>query len=71
MADGSQNICGGISYTATFDGQWLHTISSPVTYDSGEFVIYSEDFELVGMHDVVLLPHLTDYPTTVGNEMTF
>ena len=58
-------LCGGFTYTATFDGQQITSSSSPMSHDNASraFSFYSEDFGLIGSHTFTIEAFLTDYTT--------
>ena len=60
-------MCGGLTYTATFEGVAIDPITKPpMSYDtlSKRFSIYSEDFSLLGDRTITVRAFLTEYPVT-------
>lgn len=62
----THSLCGDFTYLATFDSNYIDTLSSPMVYDttSRTYSIYSEEFGLIGSHTFTLEGFLTDYPVT-------
>jgi len=63
----SHSLCGGLTYTATFNGQAINTLTKPpMAYNTATrtFEIYSEDFSLLGDRTITLAAFLTNYPIT-------
>jgi len=61
------NLCGGLTYTATFNGQAINTTTKPpMAYDTATntFDIYSEDFILLGDRTITVAASMTDYAVT-------
>ena len=63
-------LCGSLSYTATFEGAAIDTTTStPMAYDtataSRTFLIYSEDFSLVGDRTFTVAAYLSTYPNSM------
>ena len=58
------NLCGNLSYKATFMGVNIDLTTDPVIYDSSKwtFTIYSEDGSLRAVHPYTVETHLVDYP---------
>ena len=56
-------LCGALTYEATFEGSQIGETTAPMTYDEGTntFTIYSEDYSLLGLQDITVEAHLTDY----------
>jgi hypothetical protein len=65
------DLCGTISYEATFDGAAITSDSSPVAYSGQDlaFTIWSEDVSFIGTHAITVRAFLTEYPS-VENEVT-
>ena len=64
------DLCGGLTYTATFNGSPIDTTTKAATgmaYDTATqtFDIYSEDFALLGTRTITVAASLTTYPVTV------
>ena len=64
----NHGLCGSISYTATFEGAAIDTTTKPpMAYDtdtaSRTFLIYSEDFGLLGDRTFTVAAFLSTYPT--------
>ena len=54
-----------------FDGDIILSNSSPVAYSERTFMMYSEDFSLVGMHNVQVVAYLTDFHDIQSEIMDF
>ena len=64
------SMCGGLTYTATFNGSPIDTTTKAavgMAYDTATqtFDIYSEDFALLGTRTITVAASLTTYPVTV------
>ena len=66
------SLCGGLTYTSTFDGAAI-SVNWPVKYDASTRThnVYSEDEALKGVvKPYTVQASLTDYPTTVSEVKT-
>ena len=49
----AHNLCGDLSYTASFNSVAIDATSTPMAHDAARtFAIYSEDFNLVGLNQI-------------------
>ena len=63
----THTLCGGLTYTATFESTTIDTTTKPpMAYDTATrtFTIYSEDFDLLGMRSIAVEAYLTGYAIT-------
>ena len=65
----THSMCGGLTYTATFNGSSITTsskLSNGMSYDTSSltFDIYSENFALLGDRTITVAAYLTNYPVT-------
>ena len=60
------DMCGGLTYLATFMGNTITAATQPMNYDTAtrEFNIYAEPFSLIGLQTFTVKAHLTAYPQT-------
>ena len=66
-------MCGGLTYTATFNGSPISTTtksSTGMAYDTMSlmFEIYSENFALLGDRNITVAAYLTNYPVTASSK---
>ena len=61
-------LCGGLTYKANFMDAVIDDTSTPMTYDSGNYLFYSEDFDLIGLQTFTLEAYLTNYPANATPE---
>jgi len=69
----THTMCGGLTYTATFNGSPINTTtktSTGMAYNTTSltFEIYSENFGLLGDKTFTLAAYLTNYPVTVSSK---
>jgi hypothetical protein len=52
MIDGSESFCGTIAFGIAFDDDMINSATTILAYEDRALELYSEDFTLVGMHNV-------------------
>ena len=65
----SHTLCGGLTYTATFNGAAIDTSTKPpMAYDTATrtFDIYSEDTALIGSRTITVAAYITNYTVTAS-----
>ena len=63
----SHTLCGGLTYSATFNGATIGPgTKPPMAYDTATrtFNVYSEDFGLLGTKSITVTAQLTTYKST-------
>ena len=67
----SHNLCGSLTYLVLFDGTEIDQTSAPLSFQSinREFSIFTDDAADIGVHEVSVTAHLTDYPDTESPEL--
>ena len=64
----SHSICGPITYQAVFLDQNLSISTLPLKYDSQlkKFTLFTEDIDLIGIHELVVSAFYSNYPNSLG-----